>query len=276
MKELTLEITQKCMNNCIYCSSNSNKYCKMNINFKKIKSIIDEAVELGFTNINLSGGEPFLHKDIISICKFIKSKGLYLTVYSSGIYCSNEKLEYIPINILKECNIDTIIFNMQSSNNEHYKYITNSIHGNSLLFNSIKNCIKLGINTEINFVPMSVNINDFYNVINACKMIGVNKINVLKLVVQGRCNENLIPSKHDIDSLFDKIKQVKGISVRIGDSLKKCDCNNCKAGKDKAVIRYDGQVLSCERFKMITNKDNINIYSLKECIQNIKERLFYK
>ena len=269
MKELTLEVTQKCMNNCIYCSSNSHSFCDTQIEINRIKSIIDEAVDLGFTNVNLSGGEPFLYKYIIDTCKYIKSKGLYLTMYSSGVYLNKNIKTDIPIDLIKACKPNTIIFNMQTSNNSNYKYITNSIHGNSLLFNSIRNCIKLGIDTEINFVPMSININEFYDTVETCKMLGVNKINVLKLVIQGRSNKNLIPSKYDLDLLFDKIQHIKDIDIRIGDSFNKCDCNNCKAGKDKVVIRYDGQVLPCERFKMITNKNNINTYSLKSCIKNL-------
>lgn len=271
MKELTLEVTQRCMNNCIYCSSNSHSFCDKQLGIARIKSIIDEAKELEFTNINLSGGEPFLHKNIVDICNYIKSKGLYLTIYSSGVYLNKNTKTDIPIDIINKCNPDTIIFNMQSSNNNNYKYIINSIHSNELLFNSIKNCISLGINTEINFVPMSININDFHDIVGTCKMLGINKINVLKLVIQGRSNKNLIPNKHDLDLLFEEIKQIKDMDIRIGDSFTSCDCNNCKAGIDKIVIRYDGQVLPCERFKMITNGNNVNTYSLKECIYKLSK-----
>ena len=91
IKEMTLEITQQCLNNCIYCSSCSNKDTTTNtIPFSKIAEIINSAKEIGVKHINLSGGEPFLHPHILNIIELIKKNDFVLNIYSSGLYVSDK------------------------------------------------------------------------------------------------------------------------------------------------------------------------------------------
>ena len=268
MKELTLEIIQKCANNCNYCSSNSNKFCTYIIEFEKCKDIIDQAIELGFTHINLSGGEPFLHPDIIKICMYIKKKRLKLTIYSSGIFFNNNNKCSISKDLLFNSRADKIIFNMQTVDKNIYKRTTCSNHSIKLLLKTIKNCIKSDIHTEINYVPMTINTNCFREVVNKCKEIGINNINIIKLVNQGRCDDYLELTDLDTLKFINSVKDIRDINIRVGNSFS-CNCNNCKMNNSKVVIRYDGQVLLCERFKSITNDNNIYKRSLKECIKNL-------
>lgn len=74
INELFLEITNQCQQNCIHCSTASNVYSKDELPFLKIVDVIRQAKNLGIEHISLSGGEPFLHKDFIYICKYIKKQ----------------------------------------------------------------------------------------------------------------------------------------------------------------------------------------------------------
>jgi MoaA/NifB/PqqE/SkfB family radical SAM enzyme len=274
-KELTLEITQRCMNNCIYCSSYSNRNSKHEIQLDKIKSIIDECKELGFTHINLSGGEPFLHKDIVEIVKYINSKGLHIDIYSSGIvqYKGNylDSIHQTTLSIIQPY-INNIIFNVQTLKPNKYNRIVNESHSIELLFKSIKNSISVDINIEINFVPMKLNKDELPYIIENLKSLRINKINILKLVEQGRVKDNkdIILSGKETDNIIEYIKQKNDNNIRLGDSFTSCNCSTCNAGKNKLVIRYDGQVLPCERFKEITNENNIYNMSLKEIYNQIR------
>jgi MoaA/NifB/PqqE/SkfB family radical SAM enzyme len=274
-KELTLEITQRCMNNCIYCSSYSNRNSKHEIQLDKIKSIIDECKELGFTHINLSGGEPFLHKDIVEIVKYINSKGLHIDIYSSGIvqYKGNylDSIHQTTLSIIQPY-INNIIFNVQTLKPNKYNRIVNESHSIELLFKSIKNSISVDINIEINFVPMKLNKDELPYIIENLKSLRINKINILKLVEQGRVKDNkdIILSGKETDNIIEYIKQKNDNNIRLGDSFTSCNCSTCNAGKNKLVIRYDGQVLPCERFKEITNENNIYNMSLNEIYNQIR------
>jgi MoaA/NifB/PqqE/SkfB family radical SAM enzyme len=273
-KELTLEITQKCLNNCIYCSSYSNKDSAHEIQLEKIKSIIDECKELGFTHINLSGGEPFLHKDIFEIVKYINTKGLHIDIYSSGIVLNeNGEKSHLKVKILNTIRpyIDNIIFNVQTLDSDKYNKIVNEDHNINLLLKSIQMSVFAGLSTQINFVPMNLNKDELSYIIENLKSLGISKINILKLVEQGRVKDNkdIVLSNKETYNLVEYIKQKQDNNIRLGDSFTSCNCSSCNAGKNKLVIRYDGQVLPCERFKEITNDNNIYNKSLKDMYNKI-------
>ena len=65
LKEITIEITQQCPNYCIHCSSMSSLSKNHMMPLEKVKELIDDVDILGCEQISFSGGEPFLHKEII-------------------------------------------------------------------------------------------------------------------------------------------------------------------------------------------------------------------
>ena len=74
LKEITIEITQRCPNYCIHCSSLSSLNCSTQLSFDDIRNVIDDAVSLGAELICISGGEPFMHPQITDIIRYVHSK----------------------------------------------------------------------------------------------------------------------------------------------------------------------------------------------------------
>jgi len=62
LKELVIEVTQKCPMQCIYCSTNAgpDKECELPIN--TVKRVIVDAAKMGVETIAISGGEPLSSK----------------------------------------------------------------------------------------------------------------------------------------------------------------------------------------------------------------------
>ena len=115
--DVSLEILQKCLNNCLHCSSNSCHNSKAILRLDTIKQIIDDIVYLGAKRLCLSGGEPFLHPDIIEIVEYATQKGLILDVYSSGIVGEYNLEKSISKEMLWECKkrgLNRIMFNVQA------------------------------------------------------------------------------------------------------------------------------------------------------------------
>lgn len=61
--QMTFMLTNKCVTKCCYCYANTDKKVEKYIPTKRIIDIIREAKNLNFYNLNLIGGEVFLHKD---------------------------------------------------------------------------------------------------------------------------------------------------------------------------------------------------------------------
>lgn len=79
MEQISIEIIHKCPNQCLHCSSYSDINCTLKINTDKIKEVIDSAVKLNTKILSISGGEPFLHEDLLEIVKYAKEKKYHST-----------------------------------------------------------------------------------------------------------------------------------------------------------------------------------------------------
>lgn len=85
----------------------------------KVKSILDEFSDMGGIHVTLSGGEVFLHKDIIEIARYCREKDLKITILSNLIALKDEQ-----VTALKELNISLIQVSLYSMNPEIHDFIT--------------------------------------------------------------------------------------------------------------------------------------------------------
>lgn len=100
LKDLCFEILRSCPNNCLFCSSNAYFGCSEIIEFDVFKKTLEYITEkYGVEEISLSGGEPFLHPDIMEIVDLCKSKGIRTIIFTSGIKRSitldDKEIEYL-------------------------------------------------------------------------------------------------------------------------------------------------------------------------------------
>ena len=275
MKELSIEITNKCMNRCIFCSNSCNEKCNIFLDTEVIKKTIDEACSIGVRYLYISGGEPLLHKDIVEICKFSSNLKLKPIIYTSGIYYNNDS---IPISLLSDIMpyISKLIFDIPSWNPLiYYNNTRNNVL--SKVFRSINTAYEAGIPIEQNTIVTKLTLNSILNInYNGLpySYYHIDKINLLRLFSHGEATKHyeiLNLNEEDIE----KIKNLDNDIFRKGIPLN--EKKKCVAGYDKAVINYNGYGFPCDTFKNrfnihdenynIINPMNIKNYSLKECIE---------
>ena len=84
--ELSIELTRKCILECIYCSSEAGFDKEEKLDLKILKEIINEVKNSFQVNtVSLSGGESFLYPRFIEFYNFLIEKGMKIIVYTSGI-----------------------------------------------------------------------------------------------------------------------------------------------------------------------------------------------
>lgn len=263
LKEISVEILQKCPNNCIHCSSMSGCNSKEIMDYETYKSVVLDAKRLGAKTVCISGGEPFLHPLLGDMIELNHSLKLDTYIYTSGIVLDGEKHVAIPKGKLMELKGNPkIIFNIESPEEETYGEIMGTEGCFGLLEESIRNAVACMLETEANFVPMKQNVSQITHLADMCQEIGIGKINFLRLVPQGRAKNNmhkLTLDKEDEGTLRDSIRELEsrdGIQIRVGIPLsgivsKDGDCHRCNAGIGKLNVRYDGTVFPCEAFKSL-------------------------
>lgn len=259
LSEISIEILQRCPNRCIYCSSHSNPQATHIISFEIIKNIIDDAKSLGCKTVCLSGGEPFLHPQILDIISYIAKQQLICYVYTSGIYMKDEVYSSLPNEYIEAIRgmVDKAIFNVEADSSTLYdKIMGTDVGGFDMMKKSINDCVSSGLVVETHVVPMQVNFKHLKSIFEMCYQLGVSKVSILRLVLQGRALENLSLVKFTGEDSREVTKQIKALKeaykgkVRTGLPYSDSNCRiYCKAASDKINVRYDGNVYPCEVFK---------------------------
>ena len=256
--EVTIEVTQRCPNQCIYCSSWSSPDKTETLDFATICACVDDAASLGASLINLSGGEPMLRPDIAEIADYIHNKGLKIRLYCSGIYYDGS-YHSMPIELLESIKgkVDVMIFNYESNIPEVYAQIMGTAAKNlDLLEETIRNAIQTGIDVEAHLVPMKCNFRQIPETLEKLYAMGVTKVSLLRLVPQGRVDENeeiVILSEDEetelkamLAELSEKYTKDK---LRLGKPLRTGKFSSCNTGTVRLAVRYDGFVFPCGAFK---------------------------
>lgn len=259
LSEISIEILQRCPNRCIYCSSHSNPQATHIIPFEIIKNVIDDAKSLGCKTVCLSGGEPFLHPHILNIISYIAKLQLTCYVYTSGIYMKDEVYYSLPNEYIEAIRgmVDKVIFNVEADSSTLYdKIMGTDVSGFDMMKKSINDCVSSGLVVETHVVPMQVNFKHLKSIFEMCYQLGVSKVSILRLVLQGRALENLSLVKLTGEDSWEVTKLIKALKeaykgkVRIGLPYSDSNCRiYCKAASDKINVRYDGNVYPCEVFK---------------------------
>lgn len=89
---LQFELSSRCNERCIHCYiPDKKKNHGFDMPLEKVKGVIDEFAEMGGINVTLSGGEAFLHKDLMTIVKYCREKDLKISILSNlmtyGSFC---------------------------------------------------------------------------------------------------------------------------------------------------------------------------------------------
>lgn len=97
-----LEITQRCNMHCVHCyeGESHSTASEKSLTLEEWKKVIHEVVDLKPKRIVVIGGEPCLHKDIISILKYIRELDdrISITLFTNGYFLKGELINIIVEN----------------------------------------------------------------------------------------------------------------------------------------------------------------------------------
>ena len=199
-----ISIIDGCNLACTYCMPNGN-------GCKKITTLSKEEIvcmgrafaNCGIKKIKLTGGEPLLHKDIISIVKELTSiSGIdQVTLTTNGILLENK------VKLLKEAGIFAINVSLDTLDEEEYKHITGQ-YGVEKVLNSIKACVEHNIPVKINCVPMKgYNHDSYIRLVELAKKYPVD-VRFIEMMPIGY-GKNFMPVKQE--EIEEKLKSKYGM-----------------------------------------------------------------
>jgi radical SAM protein with 4Fe4S-binding SPASM domain len=260
-EELIIELTDWCPSRCLHCSSSSSPTCNNHLETKLILQLIDEGIRLGAKKISFGGGEPTASKSFLPAVMRTTTLEVSVEVFTCGLGRYAGKLQEIKsevINACKKLRGVKFIFSFHGASENVHDNVTQTPNSFRLLTASFEKCLFAGIECEMNFVPMRVNVHEFRDLVDLAEHYKIRRLSILRFVPQGRGLENtetIELSSEEEDSFIKEVLRLraeKNIDIRTGSPFNGIISDNrvpCRAGFGKLVIQANGNVLPCEVFK---------------------------
>lgn len=254
-----VELTNHCNLSCIFCGQQAMKRPKGYMNENVFKRIIDECAQYDAGIRFIRYGEPFLHKNIIEYCRYVKSKGLLLHITNNGIIITEEHMKSIV-----DIGVDSIIFSFQGLTKDEYEGLRNNKQYDLLVENIIK-LVKIRGEKEKPYIHISTTITDETDEqVNEFKK---HWENIVDSVGIGKTNLSYL-SEHQIKS-FEVLNKLELIKKR--ETIKKV-YRPCSEIYQKLSVDWDGNITCCcSDFDNFMTLANINDTTLYEIWNNSKK-----
>lgn len=281
--ELTLELGNFCPLACLHCSQDAGPFRTDSLTLHKSLDIVKEAKSLGADTIAISGGEPLCSPNLLPICRYAKSLGLRVFIYTAGSIVENGGLVAISDKLtdaLAGLGVDRLIVNLQASRAELHDRITGRTGSFDNAIKAIKRLTRMGLRVEIHFVPMKLNFQELLAVADLAHELGVAQVNVIRFVPQGRGHRNnsiLQLSRDDYISFGQVVIRAVAenkVPIRVSEAFAFLHLKSeyeCVAGRKKIVVSGDGAVCPCSAFKGVLRGNpayNINERSLRDVLNS--------
>lgn len=95
--KLTLELTERCNNNCIHCCINrpahDDEARRRELSTTEVKDILGQAAALGCLKVTLTGGEPLLREDFREIYLHARKLGMQVVLFTNATLITPDLVE---------------------------------------------------------------------------------------------------------------------------------------------------------------------------------------
>ncbi|PIO06841.1 hypothetical protein COT47_02540 [Candidatus Woesearchaeota archaeon CG08_land_8_20_14_0_20_43_7] len=262
LKEISIEVTNRCSLRCIHCSSDSGNQMADELSLEEITGLIDQAKELGASILTLSGGDPLLRDDLPDIIGYGREQRFQIRLQTAGVYDFGLGLVSIPDEFLSgfrndsNC-MDRITYSVHGTKETHDKMT--AIEGSfDLVMESIKKAKKAGIFVEVHTVPSRLNLTEMQSIAEILASENVDRMHILRLVTQGRCSQELGLDLDEFKELQMSLTKLvaDGLEVELGHNIDRRYWSDltkgpvrCRIGEGKMLIRPNGDLTYCAALK---------------------------
>lgn len=186
LQSLYFYLTSYCNLNCLHCwiaptRINKNE-APIEAPFELLKDIIDQAIPLGLKSIKVTGGEPFLNKNIFPLISYASGKNLNITIETNGTLIDEQSARF-----LKENRLGMIAVSLDGSNRKIHETLRRRQGCFEKAVNGIKFLKKYELNVQIIMSVYKFNRDCLEDTVRFAEKLGANsiKINCISAVSRG-------------------------------------------------------------------------------------------
>ena len=262
---LFVELTYACNLKCVHCYNPKN-ISNVQIDFNKMKKIIDEAKELGVFKIVFSGGECTIDKDFFEIVEYARSQRMSVEIFTNGqILYDNPELLKRLINSYPY----RVGLSMYSMNEETHEKITSVKGSHNKTLSVIKKLRAKNVNVQIKNFLLNINCKDCIDVTKFANKIQANTSGDTSLTptIEGDTkNFQYIVGEEDLYELYTNSNSPLYAMNTVKRDISKIQNEGlCRAGYNNLCVSPTLEVHPCVSLQL--NLGNLNEVSLKDIWQ---------
>ena len=274
------DINNECNLNCKHCRvSEKNDHEKLSL--REAKNLLAELWYNGVTMLNLSGGEPFLRKDIFGILDY-STKFEDIVITTNGTLLNEEKCKKLSTytNIKLSISLDGL--------EETHDRFRRKQGAFKKVIDTLPILNKYNIKYAIKYTLSKETVDDAVPLLNLVASLGTSEFNVRRVIVAGNANKDMVLSNEEYKNIIRELigncrklnvkfktgdpllipifSEVWGIDIK-NDDLSKIYAG-CQAGDEIIYIDYKGNVGACSYIPKFA--DNIKDKALDDILLNNK------
>lgn len=278
LNALQFELTSRCNERCIHCYiPNTKKNAGGDMPIEKVFSIIDEFAEMGGLHVTLSGGEAFMHRDIIPIMQYCREKDMQISILSNLISLKDEQIPYI-----KAANVSIIQTSLYSMDPEIHDTITTVKGSHAKTKAAVEKLVAADIPVQISCPLMKANFKGYAEVLKYAQSLRCKAQTDYIMMAQANLDTQNLANrlsleetevvlrdilKWDKDYTESTLKQ-KPVSEQIDfDPERFARQPLCGAGINDCCITQNGDVYPCAGWQAMVC-GNVYKQSLREIWEN--------
>jgi MoaA/NifB/PqqE/SkfB family radical SAM enzyme len=175
-----LSLTNKCPNNCLYCST-KNRVDDRELTTREWIDIISNIQDMNTSIIGLTGGEPMVREDIYQIVESIDDRSVS-TLFTSGFNLTLERAKE-----LKKRGLFSIGISLDSYDRKRHNANRNSEQAFDYAIRAIQNSRSAGIYTMAQTVILKEELDEekLLNFFKFAGEIGVHEVKILEPILSG-------------------------------------------------------------------------------------------
>ncbi len=186
LNSIYLYLTDRCNLRCRHCwieplYYEGRKDDSTEFDLKFLKKAIEDAKEIGLNRVKLTGGEPFLRRDILDIIAYLHAQNITVDIETNGTLIDKEICAVLKANGVNQVSVS--LDSMTAEQHETFRGVKGCYHdalkGLSLLTES-------GINTQLIMTLYKENISEIERLVDLSSRMGVGSVKINPVMPTGR------------------------------------------------------------------------------------------
>lgn len=247
----SIRLNNYCDSKCKYCFNHSNRTNISQLEYEDVKNILEQLYKGGATTLNITGGDPLCHPDIVKILQLIISYGFSFKISTKKI------LNHDFVKQLKEIGLKGIQISIDSCDDSLNGYLLQKKDYYSKQKEAIQELVDYGIEVDINCVVNALNIKGIERLLLEANNLGVTRLTLTPyLSVNREIDQELMTAENEIYELEQMLEKYRNLAITWEFAIPEQDesysfydgeHNICSGGRMSIVVNHDGNVTICER-----------------------------